>query len=110
MTHVYVKRGAVVEAEPFDPSRDDQGVSVRRPEDAPEDAAPGGDPPPVLLSATMRVGGRAVDVCVGDWIVQDPRGPYPVGGIAFSALFQPLEEVVAPALEETAPTTVEGGA
>lgn len=82
MANIYVKRGSVVEAEPFDLERAaEQAVTIN----------------PDTGAATMVLrGGRVVTVHPGDVLVTNDKGTFPCGGSTFPLMFQALEEVVTP--------------
>jgi hypothetical protein len=92
MADIYVKRGAVVSAEAYDPARTDQGVTVNLDDD--------GNP----LSTTFLNFGRVVNIRPGDMLVTDDRGTWCAAASGFAGLYQLLSEVVTPddaAIEQT---------
>lgn len=83
MAQTYIKRGAVVQAEAFDPSRTDQGVSVWE------------DELGEFSHATMATaGGRTLNVRPGDMIVTGDFGIFPCAVENFGAMFAPVAEAL----------------
>src|SRR5579875_3707310 len=91
MAKVYIKRGSLVEAEPWDPTRRDQGVTINL------DTG----------SATMSARGRLVTVRPGDMLVTDQAGSWPCGANSFAGLYQPVEDVLTPSVEAVLTPPVE---
>ena len=82
MAKLYVKSGAIREAEPFDPARSDQGVTVTTDDEG------------KLICATMQTMNGPSMVHLGDWIVTVRSGAYPCPEGSFTAMFEPIDAVL----------------
>lgn len=82
MANIYVKRGAICEAEPFDPDRTDQGVTVVKDDEG------------KLICANMLTMNGLCMVHLGDWIVTVRSGAYPCPSGSFDAMFEPIDAVL----------------
>lgn len=93
MSNIYVKRGAIVTAEAFDPARSDQGVDINLSQPGPEDPDDGSFVPQ-FVSASVISRNRLVSVHAGDMLCAAEAGVLVLSPVQFTAVYQPLEEVV----------------
>jgi hypothetical protein len=84
MSTIYVKRGSVIAADAFDPTRTDQGAAIMQTD----------DDPPEYISATVVSRGRVTSVRPGDMLCTTDTGLLVLPPANFALIYQPLDDVV----------------